>query len=225
MPIYSRKNYAELCGVSKSYITQYVKRDQISLNNKGDIDTDKRINLDFLNKRLLKRGKTLEEAIAEMNGIELPVDNKGQTSIPQPPKQENFAPSPDQIAESAADTVKYNLETQVKELEIEKREQEISINNIKLQKLSGEVIPTEIVRTVFLQHFKSFTTSFHQAAENFISVIAKQTTMTREQQSSLRGTLKEIINQAGKDGVEASKLSVDGIVNEYSQTRGVGERK
>jgi hypothetical protein len=138
-----------------------------------------------------------------------------------------MAPPSDEMYQMqfAKETQKYNVEIQKRELELKKTEQEVELNRLKIAKLSGEVIPTDLVKVVFGQHFKSVTTAFHQGADNFISTIAKRAGMDRKDMAVMRNELIEVVNKAVKDAINDSKDSIDHIVGEYQQKRGVGEKK
>ena len=152
--------------------------------------------------------------------------------IPPMPKQDGGRPTKKQSlitthseAEIQKQVHNYNLDKQIKEAELEKKEQEIELNRLKIAKLSGEVIPTELVKNIFAQHFKSVTTAFHQGADNFIMTIAKMTGMNRDEMGKIRGQLIEIVNESVKEGVENSRESIRHLVREYGDKRGVGEKR
>jgi len=118
----------------------------------------------------------------------------------------------------------YNLDRKIKARELEAKEQTIELNRLKIQKLNGEIIPTELVTLVFAQHFKSITDSFYHAADNYIAVVAKRFGGKQEDISFVRGELIKLVNKAVQDSIKESKKNVDNIVNEYSQRRAAGER-
>ena len=138
-----------------------------------------------------------------------------------------ITPMPDELVKSALrDQVngnsggsKFNMEIEIKELEIIKKKEDIEIAKIKRAKMAGEVIPTELVLLIFASHFKSVTTSFHQAAEVLITTIAKQNNLDRKQIAHIRGELIEVINGAVSEGLKSSKKEMKNLVNEYSLRR------
>jgi hypothetical protein len=120
---------------------------------------------------------------------------------------------------------KYNVETRIKNADLEKKEIDLQIAKVKLAKTMGDVIPTDMVKDLFAQQFKSVTTSFHQAADNFIMDIAKRAGLKRDDIADLRGKLIEMINEGIVEAQIESKKAVRVIVKDYSEKRGVGERK
>lgn len=205
----SRKLFAEICGVKPNYLNNYIGRKKVHVGNDNLIDDSLPMNAEFKSNRVRKKEEPKKEKFEPLplTAEELKL-KKQQSEI-----------------EAQAATKKYNLEQQLKELAIEKAEQEVELNKIKIAKAQGEVIPTDLVKVVFAQHSKSITVSFHQGADNFISQIAKRTGMKREEMASLRGELIKVVNQSVKDSIKESKVAIKNIVSEYSEKRGVGERK
>lgn len=209
--IYKRVDFAKMCGCGSNNLTTYFKRGKIIIDKNGLIDTGLKINKDFLEHRQLKM-------IAEDNAKNM------KTEISETKKQ-RLQKSVSSDETTMASVNKYDLELHAKELEIKKKEQDIELGKIKIAKAMGKVIPTDLVKSIFAQHFKSVTTAFHQQAENLLDTVSKQTGMKREQLTTMRGELISIVNKAIEDAATESKDSVKNLVNEYSEKRGVGESR
>lgn len=224
MPIFSRREFAEQCGVTPTYITQYIKRGKIKLDSNGNIDSSLPMNKDFMLARASKpsKAKTPKKELPDKKKPKAPPSPKEKV---KPPNSNQPAAGLDWTPDEIEAMGKYQLEVQMKNLDLEKKEQEVEINKLKIQKLRGEVVPTDLVREVLKRHTKSLTTAFHQGADNFIMTITKISGMSREEMAGIRGELIEIVNKAVADAIDESKQEVDNIVNEYSQTRGRGEKK
>lgn len=119
----------------------------------------------------------------------------------------------------------YNLGLEKLRLANKKAQEDLEISRMKKEKMAGELIPTELVLLLFASHFKSVTTSFHQAIENLLTTIAKQNDLNREAVAKIRGELIEVINKAVKDGLQSSKRDVASLVREYSQKKGKGDKE
>ena len=212
MALHERTEFAKLCGVDKSYITVYIGRKKLTLTGKL-IDDSLPDNAFFLQKQLDKNGgKTTKD---------LPT---------KPPKQlsKEVAAEAQEEKEkgvSKESSAMYGLTIDKKQLEVKKLESDIETARMKREKMAGVLIPTDLVMTIFASHFKSVTISFHQAADNFLSNIAKQNDLDREQVAKIRGELSEVINDAVKDAISASKKDIKKIVAEYSQSKGKGEKE
>ena len=109
------------------------------------------------------------------------------------------------------------------QLDIEKKVIEIKLKKLDHQKKLGELVPTELVRTLFVQHSKSIMSAFHDEADNFLMEISKEAGLTREQLAKMRGKLVLKINQGIENSLKESKKSLHAIVEEYRMLRGVGE--
>lgn len=206
MALYTRKQFYELCGIGKSHLNVYISRSKVILDGEL-IDDNNPTNKLFLAKCLEKKQANVE-------------------SKPQPkvniPQVEN---SGDQIIQKSIPDKNINeLERALKEAELKKKEVDIQLALLKEEKLRGVVIPTDIVKVVFSQHFKSITSAFHQAADNLIVNIAKKKDLDREEVAQIRGELIEITNLAINDSVDNSIKNIKNIVAEYSEKKGVGER-
>lgn len=227
MPRYTRKEFAELCGVTPVYVNQYVARKKIILNESGEIDTAFPMNAAFYEARKgsLPQQQEVKKEVAQQSKEKVKPKKLPQTIyVPEVPKAKSGKHNMNS-EEIEKMTTNFEMDNALKRLEMEKKELEVEKLKIQNAKLNGEVIPTDLVKMIFAQHFKSVTTAFHQGADNFITEITKRLDLKRDEMVRLRKELVEIINQAVNDSIEDSKGSIDNIQEEYSQTRGVGERK
>lgn len=236
MAKYSKSEFAELCDIGENYVRTYISRGKILIGDDGLIDTALPMNADFMAKRA---GNTDVQATIpkhtaknigkniHLNATTIPASNpKGKRGRPKKqPEREMSLQENEHDVTAQHQVTAYNLDKQIKEAELEKKNQEIELNKLRIAKMSGEVIPTQLVRDVFAQHFKSVTTAFHQGSDNFIMTIAKMSGMDRSQIAKMRESLIDIVNEAIKDSVENSKASIKNIVSEYKEKRGVGEKK
>ena len=208
MALLKPKEFYELCGITKSHFYVYKKRDKFILTN-GMIDDTIEPNASFI-KTCVER----KDGRSEVEGsAEKPAQNPdGKVSGTTP---DEFKPK---------DPTKYSLELEVKRLSITKAEEEIQLAILKREKLAGEVIPTDLVRIMFASHFKNVTTYFHQAVENLITQIAKKNDLSREQVAKIRGKLTGVINKGIENALSASKKELKGIVEDYSNKKGRGEK-
>ena len=213
MALYKRKEFYQKCGVSKAYLTTYIGRGKVILTGKM-IDDYLPENAYFMKIRLDKMAvKGQEEGLSVLEKPSKPLTDKDINGLEDSNLKEN------------EDGSLYKLSLEKKQLDIERAKEEIEIARLKKEKLSGDLIPTDLVRIVFATHSKSITIHFHQAVENLISQIAKQAGLDRKQIAKIRGSLIEIINKGVKNAGITSKKDLKNIVAEYSQKRGRGERE
>ena len=212
MALYTRKQFYEKCGVARGYLNMYIKRNKVILTN-GMIDDTLQENAYFMQKCIDKRGIK-----PDVDEVRKPIKPISEKIIEETKEAQNETDDPEAINQ-------YSLGLEKKKLDIEKVEEEILITRIKREKMSGDLIPTDLVKVLFASHFKSVTTSFHQAIENLISTIAKRNSLDRGQVAKIRGELTKVINDAVSNSIEISKKELKNIVDEYSQKRGRGEKE
>lgn len=116
-------------------------------------------------------------------------------------------------------------EYQLKAIEIEKKKKETSLLELKKQKALGIVIPTDIVKILFTQHFKSILTEFDNSIDRILTKISKVKKLTNVERSKFRGELKVELNAAVDRSIIQSRRSIKKMIEEYTEVRGVGERK
>ena len=215
MAKYTRQELMELCGCSGAHLTMYTKRNKAIKDEDGLYDTTNPINKEFIVKcqeKLLQPKKNVP--------VKKPIASpKIKTPKSSPSKNERNATETDgEILQ------RWDLDKQIKEAELRKKEEEIKKLQAQNAKLNGENIPTELVRIIFKQHFKSVTEKFYQGAENYLSLIQQQSDLGKKQIGELREGLINLVNQSLDEAQELSVKDIDVIVQDYSITRGKGER-
>lgn len=237
MPIYSRTEFSKLCGFQKSNeLSVYVSRGKVLLS--GDyIDLDVEVNQRFLahrEKLLAEKGivpPTVKAPVAEAatppplkaekkSSVEKLPPPKGLKPVEKPAGKDIKIPPPT-IPEGF--TAMNQMAMQKDQLDIEKKVIEIKLKKLDHQKKLGELVPTDLVRTLFVQHSKSIMTAFHDEADNFLMEISKEAGLSREQLAKMRGKLVMKINQGIENSLKESKKSLQAIVEEYRMLRGIGE--
>ena len=201
MAIYTKKEFAEKCGFTTKILAVHILRGKLTVNNNMIDDSD--LQNSFFLKKYSGVIRTPKEVSLEVEA----------------------EPKTEKTKEAQPENQRFNLETEKKSLDIEKITEEIKLLKVKTSKASGEVIPTEVVRMVFAQHFKSLTAAFQNAADNLLMDIQKMKNLSREEVAHLRGQLVIVVNGAIDEGVKESKKSISNIVQEYSDKKGVGERQ
>jgi len=202
MSLHKRKDFERIAGINSAFLTTYIKRGKIIVNEDGYIDDSVRENAEFLYSRI---GESTEK----------------RAVITEPVKKTQSS----QVVLKADYRSKFDLETSKKALDIEKTSEEIEILKIKKQKLQGEVIPTELVKVIFKQHSASITTSFKNGIENLILELSKSKNMTRTEVAEIRFRMTDIINEAVLESIGMSKKMIKNIIAEYSEKKDVGERE
>lgn len=211
MALYKPVEFANICGLSRANISTYISRGKIIVTGKFIDDTIPQ-NRDFLEKQLLKNG---EKITVKPENTE--TTNKSDPVIIEKNNSKKNAVGPDHSL--------YELEKKIKEADLNKKHVDTRIQRLKEEKLLGTLIPAELVKILIAQHFKSVATSFSNAAESLVVAISKKKQLNKIEEADIKGELITILNKAVRDAVDASKKNVRNIQQEYSELRGVGERR
>jgi hypothetical protein len=202
MSLHKPIDFARLCGVRRSTISVNIKRKNLVLNKNKMIDDSNPVNKIYMDRMLSKKGKEPAK-----------VSKENESTAELPPASNT--PKKDLLS----------LDKEKKALDIKKIKEEIDLLKIKKAKQEGENIPTVVVKSAFSQHFKSVTTAFKNASNRLVTEISKRKGLTKKEQAEITGKLYFFINEAISEAIEDSKSSIDLIIQEYSEKRGVGERK
>lgn len=201
MALHTKKEFAELLGWNTRALAVYIKMGKVILT--GDKIDDAIVeNVEFIRNRQVKNGEGKRKA------FNVKVIERKQ--------------SPEEKAQLEK---RRNLDTSLKELEVQKSAEQIALLQLKKEKLHGLVIPVDLVKMLFDQHFKSVTISFQQGADNIIVEISKKKKLTREETAKLREKIVKIINHAVGESLKLTAKNLINLQKEYAETRGAGERR
>lgn len=219
----TRKEFSALCVITHRALSVYIKRQQV-IEVDGDIDPAQEINQAFIERRKLK--------LAEKGvGLGLPVVEKGlgaqmNTEPVKEPKSRKQKPvkkvknTPASRANKqivAQAKKKYDVDLETKQATIAKVKRDTEIADMKLRRMTGQVIPTDVVKALFMQHFKSMVTSFRNGLDRITIEFSKKGGMNRNDIAELRKSMLNTLNECVDKAVDSSKLGVEHIVAEYSQ--------
>lgn len=209
--IVSKKDFALSCGLKTNRLAIYIQRGKVIVEGEM-IDDENEINRGFrtrcLNKPKRQVEPVIKSQITPLSEQPAPSKNRENEAFPR----ENTT-----ITDRALK--KMDLDAEKKQKEIERLDQEMRLARLQEEKFLGKLIPTDMVKNLFAQHFKSVTLTFKQAADLIAIEFGKKAKIARNDQAELRGTMVTIINRAIEDGITESKRTLAHIVHEYSQTR------
>lgn len=132
---------------------------------------------------------------------------------------------PEEPVQSKGTITKTELDVKLKRADLEKRIEEIEILRVKKMKLHGELIPTELVKSLILELSEAIKLSYMDAIENYTVVVSKVKRLTEHEKSEIKNNFTEIINKALKRQIEIAKKGLKNIVEEYQEVKGKGERE
>jgi hypothetical protein len=226
MALHRRKKFAELCGVSQPYLNNYIKRGKVILS--GDyVDDEIPQNIDFYKSR---KPKNESGSLLEGNIIEKLIKQAEQELSLIEPKKEGGNQHTKKIPEVKQPENKesgglYNIDVKLKLQQLSKLEVDTRIQELKEKKLIGDVIPTDLVKVVFVQHSQSILTEFKNSVDDIITILAKSKGMNVNEIAEIRGSLVKVVNVAVDKAIGATKNNLQNIIDEFSIKKEVGERE
>lgn len=150
MAIHPRKVFAKMCGLQPRELSVYASRGQVIIVKK-QVDDMNPINAEFRDKHVNNtEGKKIRIAIKE--GPLTEDDKRKLKGV------EEYS----------------TLNKEKKQLETEVLRENIHLLRMKKEKMEGILIPTDLVKKIFEQHFRSVVISFQRGAENIIIEFSKK---------------------------------------------------
>lgn len=217
MALHSKKDFAAICGITTREISTYLKRQKIIAS--GDyIDDALQQNQEFIAHRQLVKEKAGD------------FDEEIETEQPMPhvraPQQKGMKPRIEdpELDLDESGTNLYALTKKKLVAEIGKKEKETRILESRIQKLRGELMPTDLVKLVFKQFSKSLLSEFKNSVDDIITKLSKKRDLSLVEVAEIRGQLIDSINTGSARGVDVANQSIENIISEYSENKEVGER-
>ncbi len=204
--ILTRQEFADKYDVNVRSLSVYVKRHKlIERADGGGIDTDDPINALFISKhkaRPKREGEPVAIADTPASEVKKQPGKKGENKSKKDEEQSRN---------------RFDIETKKKQMEISRIESAIAIEELKMRKLKGQMIPTDMVRQLFQRHFKSVTNSFKNGVDKLIVEFSKRSKMSLNDIAELRASMIQVINESVNEGIAESKADVRNLAAEHSQ--------
>lgn len=235
MPIYSLEGFANLLGRKKSAISMDKSRGKVLYNKEGNIDTDNAINKAYVERWLAKAELEKKESGSDIKvlpavdfekPIVAPHMEAFNAQVKATEDDENTVDTDlTEVPNAKLPNSLVKLQVIEKKINIRKTQKDTEKVQLQIDKLNGILIPTELVKMLFVHFSKEVQTAFHQAAENILVDISTTKQLTAKETATLRAKLITITNKATEAGVKNAKTGIANIIDEFSQSRGKGERK
>lgn len=214
MAQYKQAEFARKCGISDAYLTTMKNRGKVVLNEQKMIDDEHPVNQLFA-----ARQEQLREKRALKKKLEPEVIITADQPWPEPEKRKEPKSRIANEAVSKAAAAKLELESEKQTAEIERTKLQTNLMKMQQEKMSGKLIPTDMVKGLFHQHFKSFTVTFKQATDILLTEIAKKARLNRNEKAEINKELIKVINRSVEDAIDLSKRDLNNLVLEYSQVK------
>ena len=207
---------ARLLHVNKSAISHAIKGRNgnkpklktIEIDGEILVDTDDEFNKKYIIESCTKR--------------DIPIPSfKGEKQIIQTTNEEKDS-EPDFTQEQKE---LLNLAEEKKKWEIEKLKQSTRKEKLQVEKLSGNLLPIDETSHVLNFVVSNFTGSVRSHVTSFLSLIVKELGGTDEDYKKYMDQFDEGMVEFAENAIEEIASGLDGVVEQYQEVRGRGERK
>lgn len=234
MALHERADFRRLCGVENSYIKNYIDRGKIIVRADGWIDDKEPCNADFLRKQLEKqaakqdnqeRERVKKDKTVPKKSSESPV--KGSKNIvikSEKPKKEvrSEGINTDQMENNSKRRDRYDIETELKELGMQKIQNELRMQALKEEKMRGELIPYKLMVSLIKVNNTSVVTELKNFVDQQINIISIRKTLSALEVAEIRGETYKAINAFMDKAAENTIENIDRISEEYALSKGDG---
>lgn len=228
MPLYTRTEVREICGINTATLTMYTKRGKIIMS--GDfIDDTIPQNITQIEKwkaaKIKKDALKVEKptppkkdgakkTVAKKTGRKAPEYKKPEVPKPKakaPPPNPNDPEIKRKIEESNA---RIKLEDDLKQVTYDQKLLAKQKAEIELEHTKGKLIPTKLVTSVITALGVGFQNSYKNESSQLLIEIAQKTKMSDEDAAFFKGKLIEMINKAHGNAVTEAKASLVSLIEQ-----------
>jgi len=202
MSLHTKAEFARLTGKSKAHVSMGIKRKQIILS--GDyIDDTIHKNKTVMNRWIHQSSK------AKVGKIAPPVEEK-----PKAPK--GIKPPSQMFSDGGLDDIKKQAEIDLKIAQIER-------TNLQNQKLRGDSIPTDMVKSTVSILGHSFQSSYKNGAEALIIDFCHRMKAPAKIEAEMKGKLIKLINKSHSNAIIEAKKSIESIIEKSAVVKNSDE--
>lgn len=222
----SPKDFAKAIGKSYALVRKHLSRKKIIKS--GDfIDTEYEINhhyiMDQTNGKGLDLSKINEPAPEPVSKNKKHEGQKPvvvEKPVPPQPKEPKTSKEP-----TKEEVIRWNLDLRKKQADAERAERDNELKAIEIQKKRGQLMPVELVQSLFVVNiqsvFRAFEVEADKTASIYCDILGGDRNHLAEMAKRMRESLQKCIEEVKKQADEDSKAAI----KEYSQVRSRGERK
>lgn len=212
MAVYSRPEFAKLCGVSVESLRVYISRKKVVELAEGGIDGNDLKNIAFQQKHSSRSGN--KEAPPPPPLFKPPA----VVPTPEPQKPPLKPPVQKLVDESYAFLEKEKLRMQVEELKKKTRKMDQMH-----EKAQGESVPTAQVTMLILQLSEAIHGAWETAFEETLNEIAHKHQLTRLEITELKRAKVKISNSSREKAIKEAIKMLRRVQAEFAESKGVGE--
>ncbi len=215
--ICKRVEFCELAGITQANLSTYIKRGKIVMESDGKtIDTSKRENADFLEKRKMD-GKALGSKSNDV--VEIP-----REVIPTIDVLQKSQPSKKVVKAAETATIsKYNLELEKMQAELDKKIVDTKLAEQKLATLLGNNIPIDVVKSIVAQLSKAIINNYKSFSEQQISEICHKHRIPEVERVKLTAKNTTGLNNIHARAVNDAKIQIKNAIGESKYKESTSE--
>ena len=196
MALYTRAQFADLCGKKRGHVTTYVTRGKLIVEN-DMIDDEHPVNKLQKEKWLSKMSAPVAVAIDELS-----TPDESSEVIKRRPSNKG--------AELT------DLEKEKKRAEIAKIKSATAKTELQTAKLRGESVPTDYVKNIISVLGHSLQSSYKNGAEILLLEFAQKAKLAPEVESEMKGRLIDLVNKSQRAAIIEAKKALSALVEESS---------
>lgn len=216
MALHSQKDFAELCGLSPANFSTYKTRKKVLVREDGLVDAKAPINAAFLQKW---SEKNKNKPKAEITTAPSPPSIEKLTDEPQygilRPQKKTKQPRKNSDEYEAEDLVQLEIDKTVADIEL--KQQRKVILELDEQRKRGEQLPIKPTKSIFLKFSENLKVQYLQGIDKLLVIIQQRKELSAEDMAYIKSNLNEVVNQALKKGIEATKRNIRDMLTEYAQ--------
>lgn len=226
MAKYSKKEFADLCGVGTNYLSVVIGRHKVVVDADGQIDTANDKNRLYLEKIYGRMDLVPPKGVVAATTV---APNEGTAkSIPLPVlpagNKKDLTDEELKDALAACGGMTYEqLERVYKFLQGEKLKSDIEKNRIEIQKKRGEVVPVSPIEQLVFQFKQHTLTQQKIAYQAFLNEIGHKYSITAEDMGYYKGFFIKQLNISVAEASESFTMQLEATLKEFSVRKRVGE--
>jgi len=146
----------------------------------------------------------------------------------QPPKNKELKtkqPQKDKEPEDPEFAELRDIQLAIKKATLKRTQKAIELDEIKIAKQLGQLIPFDAVKSFFLYVVETFSKSYDQESKTIADLVLSRFGADQEDFIETRKDLSKKISDIKSDVIEQLLKGLDQIVEEYQETRSRGESK
>ena len=212
------KELSEICGITPKALATYKGRGKVVAEyNTSDglnyYDTTNEFNAAFIEQKQVSNGGV-------PHAISIPKVKSTPKKKPTPITQPETEPEENEGSGSISSLQKKKLKLETKKLAVD-----IELKNIEKQKKLGQMIPTDLIRVLFMQHNKNIITSFKEHMTKALNVKVRAIGGGKRDIIDIENTIELSINESIENTLEMTKSQLENIIEDSSEKLGVGQRR